>query len=109
MTLPELPLFLTSFFDFLDDPIWRAWPFNAGYGDHLLPSLARLAFVTVIMGAILLFLRFLFGPGGPLRDKELDREAEEERRQERAELDAMLENGEITELEYKIRMKGLKD
>ena len=109
MTLPELPLFLTGFFDFLDDPIWRAWPFNAGYGDHLVPALARLVFVIIIMGAILLFLRFLFGPGGPLRDKEMDQEAEEERRRERAELDAMLENGEITELEHKVRMKGLKD
>ncbi len=56
----DIPFFLSEFFDFLDNPIWRAWPFNAGYGDHLLPSLARLAFVTLILGAIMLFLRVLF-------------------------------------------------
>ncbi len=109
MILSDLPLLLTNFFDFLDSPVWRAWPFNAGYGDHLLPSLARLAFVTIIMAAILLFLRFLFGPGGCLRDEELDREAEEERRKERAELDALLAKGEISEMEYKLKMKSLED
>lgn len=109
MTFSDLPLFMSGFFDFMDDPTWRAWPFNAGYGDHLLPSLARLAFVTLIMGVILLFLRFLFGPGGPLRDKEMDREAEEEIKRERAELEAMFARGEISELEYNVKMKSLKD
>lgn len=79
--------------------IWRPHP----------PSIARLAFVTLILGAIVLFLRVLFGPNGFFRDEEMDREAEEERRQERAELDAMLSKGEITEMDHKIRMKSLKD
>lgn len=108
MILSDLPLLLTNFFDFLDSPVWRAWPFNAGYGEQLLPSLARLAFVTIILAAILLFLRFLFGPGGWLRDEELDREAEEERRIERAELDALLAKGEISELQYQMKMKSLE-
>ncbi|WP_319467207.1 SHOCT domain-containing protein [uncultured Pseudodesulfovibrio sp.] len=105
----DIPFFLSEFFDFLDSPIWRAWPFNAGYGDHLLPSLARFAFVTLILGAIMLFLRVLYGPNGFLRDEEMDREAEEERRQERAELEKEFEDGKISEIEFKIRMKGLKD
>lgn len=109
MTFSDIPVFLSGFFDFMDSPIWRAWPFNAGYGDHLLPSLARLAFVTLIMGVILLFLRLLFGPGGPLRDKEMDREAEEQIKQERAELEDKFARGEISEIEYKVKMKSLKD
>lgn len=96
-------------FDFLDSPEWRMWPFNAGYGDKLLPSVARLAFVSAIMGGIVLFLRVLFGPKGFFRDEEMDREAEEERRQERAELQQQLNDEEITQIEFDIRMKGLKD
>ena len=105
----HLPALLAGFFDFMDDPIWRAWPFNAGYGEHLLPALARMVFVALIIGAILLFLRVLFGPGGKLRDPELDREAEIERQKERAELEEQLAKGEISEMEYKMKMKGLKD
>jgi uncharacterized membrane protein len=58
---------------------------------------------------ILLFLRLLFGPGGPLRDKELEEEARRETEQERAELKEQFEKGEISEAEYKVKMKGLKD
>ncbi len=105
----DIPLFLNGFFDFLDSPQWRAWPFNSGYGEHILPALARFAFVTLIIGAILLFLRLLFGPGGPLRDKELEEEARLETEQERAELETRFEKGEISEMEYKIKMKALKD
>ena len=96
-----------DFFDFLDSPIWHAWPFNAGYGGHLLPAIARFIFITLIMGGIILFLRFLFGPKGIWRDEELDREAEEMRVEQRAELQKQFDNGEITELEYKIRLKGI--
>jgi len=109
MTLPELPTLLAGFFDFMDDPKWRAWPFNSGYGEQLLPSLARLLFVALILGAILLFLRILFGPGGRFRDEELDREAREQTERERAELKEQLDKGEISEIEYKMKMKGLED
>ncbi|MEF2229753.1 MAG: SHOCT domain-containing protein [Pseudodesulfovibrio sp.] len=109
MTLPDIPALAAGFLDFMDNPIWRAWPFNAGYGEHLLPAVARMIFVALIMGGVLLFLRFLFGPGGRLRDEEMDREAEAERRRERAELDEQLAGGKISEMEYKVRMKGLED
>lgn len=89
--------------------MWKAWPFNSGYGEHILPSIARMVFVTLILGIIFLGLRFLFGPGGPLRDKELEEEAREQTRKEREELEQLLEKGEISEIEYKIRMKALKD
>lgn len=108
MPIHDISLFLVDFFDFMDSPVWRAWPFNAGYGDHILPAIARFIFVTLILGGILLMLRFLFGPGGPLRDEEMDREAEEMIRKEREELDEQLANNEITEFEYKIRLKKLQ-
>ncbi|WP_207259619.1 SHOCT domain-containing protein [Desulfovibrio sp. Huiquan2017] len=109
MDFSHIPALLGGFFDFLDSPQWRAWPFNSGYGEHILPAVARLLFVSLIMGAILLFLRLLFGPGGPLRDKELDEEARLETEKERAELKERFEKGEISEPEYEVRMKRLKD
>jgi len=105
----DISLFMADFFDFLDSPQWRAWPFNSGYGEHILPAIARFIFISLIMGGILLFLRLLFGPGGPLRDKELEEEARQQTEQERAELEERFEKGEISELEYKIKMKALKD
>ena len=109
MDFSHLPAFLGGFFDFMDSPQWRAWPFNSGYGETLLPAVARLLFVTMIMGVILLFLRLLFGPGGPLRDKELEEEARQETERERAELKEQLDRGELSEQEYNVRMKRLKD
>ncbi|OIQ51752.1 hypothetical protein BerOc1_00209 [Pseudodesulfovibrio hydrargyri] len=109
MDFSHIPAFLGSFLNFLDSPEWRAWPFNSGFGEQILPAVARLLFVTLIMGVILLFLRLLFGPGGPLRDKELEEEARQETERERAELKERLDAGEISEADYKIEMKRLKD
>lgn len=108
MILTDAPALLAAFFDFLDDPKWRAWPFNAGYGEQLLPAVARMLFVALILGAIMLFLRFLFGPNGRFRDKEMDREAEAERERERAEVQARFDKGEISEFEYTMEMKRLR-
>jgi uncharacterized membrane protein len=109
MRIPDFSMFKAGFFDFMDSPTWRAWPFNAGYGEQLLPSIARLAFVTLILALIVLFLRVLFGPNGWFRDEEMDREAEEERKREKKDLDRMLEQGEISQMDYDGRLKRLKD
>lgn len=109
MLFNNIPHIFTDFFDFLDSPIWRAWPFNAGYGEHIGPAIARMVFVALIFAVIIVFLRVLFGPNGFFRDEEMDREAEEERRKEMAELEDLLERGEISDIEYKIKMKALKD
>ncbi|GAB7022546.1 hypothetical protein [Salidesulfovibrio brasiliensis] len=106
--MTDILVILSSLQDFFSDPEWRLWPFGPGYGQTLLPNLARLAFVALLMGAILLFLRILFGPKGFLRDHELDREAEEELRREREELDRQLKDGEINEAEYELKMRSLK-
>lgn len=107
MTLHDLPLFLSGLFDFMDSPQWRAWPFNSGYGEHILPSIARLVFVSLIIGSIILFLRVMFGPNGYFRDEEMDREAAEQTAKEVAQLDELLANGKIDENEHAIRVKRL--
>jgi uncharacterized membrane protein len=107
MTIYDLPSFLSEFFDFMNSPQWRAWPFNSGYGEHIIPAIARLAFVTIIMGAIILFLRALFGPNGCFRDEEMDREAEEQIQLEKDKLDELLAKGEIDKNQHAIRVKRL--
>lgn len=105
----DIMTFSAEFFDFLDSPIWRAWPFNAGYGEHLLPAIARMVFVSCIFGGIVYFLRFLYGPKGIWRDEEMDREAEEMRQEEIAELDALYKQGEMDEYEYQIKRRRIEN
>ena len=100
-------MFTANFFDFLDSPAWRAWPFNAGYGEQFGPVVARMLFIMLIFGVIIAFLRILFGPKGYFRDEEMDREAEEMRQQEREELEEQFKNGEINEFEYQIKLKRI--
>ena len=83
-----------------DNPEWWLWPFGPGYGQSWLPNLARLAFAAAILGVIFLFLRLLFGPNGRFRDKDLDREAEEQRARELEDLERRREAGEVSEAEY---------
>jgi len=109
MRIPDFLITQSGFFDFLDHPMWRAWPFNAGYGEHILPAIARMGFIILIFAVIIIFLRVLFGPKGRFRDHEMDREAREQTAAERAALEQRLARGEITEFEYKILIKGLKD
>jgi len=80
---------------------WDGWPFNSGYGGDWQTTLATYAFSALILGAICVFLRLLFGPKGIWRDKELEREAEEAKRKELSQLEANLRSGRITQLEYK--------
>ncbi|MGE4299694.1 MAG: hypothetical protein AB7E47_16870 [Desulfovibrionaceae bacterium] len=74
----EMPRLLAA----LDDQ-WAGWPFSYnGYGGGLLPMVAKFLFVAAIFVALILFLRFLFGPGGPLREDWID-EANEKARADR--------------------------
>ena len=86
---------------------WQMWPFGPGYGESLLASAARMLFVALILGAVCLFLRLLYGPKGIFRDHEMDREAEEMKAHEREQLRAMLDAGEIDRDEYDREMKRL--
>lgn len=88
-------------------PEWQFWPFGPGFGERLLPSLAKLGFVALILGAIFLFLRILFGPGGRFRDKQMDKEAEEMRQRELKDLEERYERGEVSDIEYRYEKKRI--
>jgi len=86
---------------------WKGWPFHSGAGGDWETSLATYAFSFVILAAICLFLRALYGPKGIWRDKEMEREAEENRRREHARLDSDLRSGRITQQMYKLKKKAI--
>lgn len=88
-------------------PFWDTWPFTPGYGDFWSTAL-KFLLVAIILGAILLFLRFLYGPKGVFRDHEMDREAEEMRRKELEEIERAHSAGELSDLEYLYRKKRLR-
>lgn len=86
---------------------WRGWPFNSGVGGDWETSLATYAFSFAILAAICLFLRFLYGPKGIWRDKDMEREAEENRRREHAELDADYRAGRIDKQLYELKKRSI--
>ena len=52
---------------------WRdTWPFGPGYSEGFFSTILKFGLIAVFFVAIALFLRFLFGPGGWMRDKEFD-------------------------------------
>jgi putative membrane protein len=87
---------------------WDGWPFNSGYGGDWQTTLATYAFSAIILAAICIFLRALYGPKGIWRDKEMEREAEETQRRELAKLEASFRSGRITELEYTLKKKAIE-
>lgn len=84
---------------------WDGWPFNSGYGGDWQTTLATYAFSALILAAICLFLRVLYGPNGIWRDKEMEREAEETTRRELEHLEESLRAGRITKLEYAMKKR----
>jgi len=86
---------------------WAGWPFNSGVSGDWETSLATYAFSFVILAAICLFLRLLYGPKGIWRDKEMEREAEENRRHEHAQLDADFRAGKLDRQRYELKKRSL--
>lgn len=86
---------------------WAGWPFNSGVSGDWETSLATYAFSFVILAIICLFLRLLYGPKGIWRDKEMDREAEENRRQEHTRLDAEFRAGKLTKQLYELKKRSI--
>lgn len=86
---------------------WTAWPFNSGVGGDWETSLATYAFSFAILAAICIFLRLLYGPKGIWRDKEMDREAEEMRRREHAQLDADFRAGRLSRQLYELKKRSI--
>ncbi len=101
-----------SFLDSSTPPVlpskWDGWPFNSGYGGDWQTTLATYAFSALILAAICLFLRVLYGPNGIWRDKDMEREAEETKRRELAHLEESLRTGRITKLEYTMKKRSIE-
>ena len=87
---------------------WDGWPFSSGYGGDWQTTLATFAFSALILAAICLFLRALYGPKGIWRDKDMEREAEEARRSQLAHLEESLRAGRITKQEYARRKRTIE-
>lgn len=55
------------------EPSWhKTWPFGPGLEEGFFSVVLKGLFIVAILGGMAWLLRFLFGPGGPLRDKEFD-------------------------------------
>ena len=87
---------------------WDGWPFNAGFGGDWQTTLATYAFSALILIAISVFLRVLYGPKGIWRDKEMEREAEETKRRELSRLEESFRSGRITKLEHTMKKRNIE-
>jgi putative membrane protein len=87
---------------------WDGWPFNSGYGGDWQTTLATCAFSALILAAICLFLRALYGPKGIWRDKDMEREAEETKQRELAQLEASFRSGRMTQAEYTMKKRTIE-
>ncbi len=70
---------LNAFFSFVhffcraQEPGWKnTWPFGPGWSEGWESTVLKFLLIAVILGGISLLLRFLFGPGGPMRPREFD-------------------------------------
>ncbi len=91
---------------------WSAFPFGPGFTGSWLLAVCKFVFIGLVLTLIIWLLRKVFGPGGPLRDEGLDREAEAARagRLEALRiLDRRLASGEITDEDYVQKKKLLEE
>jgi putative membrane protein len=87
---------------------WDGWPFNSGFGGDWQTTLATYAFSALILAAICVFLRLLYGPKGIWRDKDMEREAEETKSRQLAQLESNFRSGRITKLEYTMKKRAIE-
>jgi uncharacterized membrane protein len=80
------------------------WPFVVeGWWE----AAAKAALLIGILLAIGVFLRLLYGPGGPLRPKDLDEDAARQHQAALDELETRLRQGDIDQEEYEHRKRML--
>ncbi|MFW5722283.1 MAG: SHOCT domain-containing protein [Desulfohalobiaceae bacterium] len=90
---------------------WSTWPFGPGFEHSWISAVLRFAFIGLILGGILALLRWAFGPGGWLRDKELEAESEAERKSKQEAVDVLrkrLAAGEIDADEFEKRKRSIE-
>jgi hypothetical protein len=55
------------------EPSWhKTWPFGPGVQEGFFSVVLKGLFILAILGGMAWLLRYLFGPGGPLRDKDFE-------------------------------------
>jgi hypothetical protein len=55
------------------EPRWHeTWPFGPGLEEGFFSVVLKCLFIIVILAGMAWLLRYLFGPGGPMRGKEFD-------------------------------------
>ncbi|MHC1788372.1 hypothetical protein [Solidesulfovibrio sp.] len=55
------------------EPSWhKTWPFGPGIEEGFVSVVLKGIFIAAILGGMAWLLRWLFGPGGPLREREFD-------------------------------------
>jgi len=82
---------------------WSRWPFGPSLTGGWLLTISKFLFIGLALAGIIVLLRLVFGPGGWLRDKELDEEAERDRKSREEALDILRKRfaaGEIDEDEF---------
>lgn len=91
---------------------WCGFPFGPGLTGSWLLAICKFVFIGLVLALIIWLLRKGFGPGGPLRDEDLDREAEAaraDRREALRILDRRLAEGEITDEDYAYKKRLLEE
>ena len=57
---------------------WAHWPFGPSFVGSWLNMLTKFVFIGLVLAAMMYLLRYLFGPGGPMRDDGLDAPPDEQ-------------------------------
>lgn len=47
---------------------WAHWPFGPSFVGSWLNMLTKFVFIGLVLAAMMYLLRYLFGPGGPMRE-----------------------------------------
>ena len=89
---------------------WSKWPFGPGITGGWLFAVTKFVFIGFVLALIILFLRWLFGPGGRLRDPELDADTGSEEQESPMQiLNRRFAQGEISEQEFEAKKRLIRD
>ncbi|HDQ41016.1 MAG TPA: hypothetical protein ENN39_08335 [Desulfonatronum sp.] len=84
---------------------WSHWPFGPSILGGWLNMLTKFIFIGLVLVLIMYLLRYLFGPGGPMREETQAGEASDQALEI---LRRRLASGEITLEEYEKLQKALE-
>jgi uncharacterized membrane protein len=86
---------------------WEVWPFSSGADETWLFIVTKSLFILVIFALLIMFIRYVFGPGGALAEPWMREEWETRRQQELADLERLKAEGQVSEADYQRRKAKL--